>query len=133
MIGMSVQLAEGTIAMGSSKKLVDRLGINLARVLAMRAATPVILSGTLAVAAFGAAALNPASLHQASHAAVRTPLLVLDAPRTFCEPDPDGDGHTICHVTASQVSIVPNLGCFADPDGDGTFVCYYATDPTVAH
>jgi hypothetical protein len=48
-------------------------------------------------------------------------------------PDPDGDGHTVCHILASQVNTIPNLGCYVDPDGDGTYICYYATDPTAGN
>jgi hypothetical protein len=119
--------------MAIGTKLVGWLELRLARTLATRAATPLILAGTLAVAGFGAAGVNPAQVHQAPSPAVRTPALLLSSPHTFCEPDPDGDGHTVCHILASQVSTVPNLGCSADPDGDGTFICYYATDPTATN
>ena len=119
--------------MGIGKRLVGRLETQAARVLAMRSATPLILMGTMAVAGFGAAAANPATFHQAPNSVARTTTLDLSAPHTFCYPDPDGDGHTVCHILASQVSTVPNLGCSADPDGDCTFICYYATDPTKAN
>lgn len=111
------------------KKLVGRLETQVARVLAARSATPVILMGTMAVAGFGAAAANPARVHQAPSPVVRTSSLDLSSPHTFCYADPDGDGHYVCHILASQVSTIPNLGCSADSDGDGTFICYYATDP----
>jgi hypothetical protein len=129
---MFVQFAEGTNAMGISRKLARRLEIGLARVLAPRAASPVILVGTLAFAGMGAAALNGPTASQVSRL-VHTPSLVLDGPHTFCRPDPDGDGHTVCHVLANQTLTVPNLGCYSDPDGDGTFICYYDTDPTASN
>ena len=119
--------------MGTEKTLISRLELGVARMLATRGATPAILVGTLAVAGLGAAAMNPATLHQAPSPLRVSSTLLLNSPHTFCEPDPDGDGHTICHILASQVSTVPNLGCYADPDGDGTFICFYATDPTASH
>jgi hypothetical protein len=93
----------------------------------------VILVSSLAVAGLGAAALNPATVQRNPSPVVGTPALILNSPHTFCYADPDGDGHTICHILASQVSTVPNLGCYADQDGDGTFICYYATDPTASN
>ena len=119
--------------MGTGKRLVDYLEMHVARVLVTRHATPLILAGTMAVAGFGAAAMNSTKVHQAPSPLVQTPALILNSPHTFCYPDPDGNGHTVCHILASQVSTVPNLGCSADPDGDGTFICYYATYPTAAN
>ncbi|MGH2390458.1 MAG: hypothetical protein ACRDIE_19835 [Chloroflexota bacterium] len=116
--------------MGSITKSVGWLERHLARMLVKRAAPQIILAGTLAFAGFSAAALNPMGVHQTQSPAVRASTLQIGGPHTFCYSDPDGDGHTICHILASQVSTVPNLGCSADPDGDGTFICYYKTDPT---
>jgi len=79
-----------------------------------------ILVGTLAFAGFGAAAIAAPTTHQAPQPVVMASGMLLSDHYTFCTPDPDGDGHTICHVLASQVSTVPNLGCSSDPDGDGT-------------
>ena len=76
--------------------------------------------------------MNPIRAQPAPSALVQ-PSLTLTAPHTFCYADPDGDGHTVCHILATQVSTVPNLGCTSDPDGDGTFICYYATDPTASN
>jgi hypothetical protein len=118
--------------MGSSTQLVGWLESRLARALASRSATPVILAGTMAFAGLGAAAMNTTKVHQAPSPAVRASVLTLTSPRTFCYPDPDGDGHTICHILESQISTVPNMGCYADPDGDGTFICYFASDPAAA-
>jgi hypothetical protein len=128
-----VQFVEGIIAMGIREKLVGRLEIGLARVLAPRAASPLILAGTLAFAGLGAAAMNPVTAQQAQRSVVPAPTLLLNSPHTFCHPDSDGDGHTVCHVLASQVNTVPNMGCYDDPDGDGTSICYYATDPTASN
>jgi hypothetical protein len=119
--------------MGIGKQLADSVGPRLARLLVTRPATPLILTGTLAVAGLGAAALNPAHGHQIPSPSVQPAALDLSSPHTFCRPDPDGDGHTECHILATQVSTVPNLGCYADPDGDGTYICYYATDPRTFH
>ncbi len=115
--------------MGIGRTLVSQLELHLARMLAARPAAPLILAGTMALAGFGAAATNPTIAHPVPSPVATTPTLDLSSPHTFCMPDPDGDGHTICHILASQVSTIPNLGCYADPDGDGTFICYYATDP----
>ena len=119
--------------MGMGKKLVGRLELYLARALAARPATPLILAGTMTVAAFGAAATNPTTVHSIPSPVAPAATLDLSSPHTFCMPDPDGDGHTVCHILASQVTTIPNLGCYADPDGDGTYICYYATDPTAAN
>ncbi len=115
--------------MSTGYTAVRWLKLHVASALVTRSATPLILVGTLAVASFGAAALNPATAQHIQSPVVQTPGLLLDSPHTFCYADPDGDGHTICHILASQVSTIPNLGCSADPDGDGTFICYYGTDP----
>jgi hypothetical protein len=119
--------------MGSRTKTVGWFERHLARTLVKRAAPQVILVGTLAFAGLSAAALNPTGAHQAPSPAVRASTLQIGGPHTFCYADPDGDGHTICHILASQVSTVPNLGCSVDPDGDGTFICYYETDPTASN
>ncbi len=119
--------------MGIGTKLVGRLETQVARVLATKPATPFILVGTMAVAGIGAAAMNPTMAHQAPSSMARASTLLLTSPHTFCYSDPDGDGHTICHILASQVSTIPNLGCSADPDGDGTAICYYATDPRTSN
>ena len=82
----------------------------VARLLATRVATPLLLTGTLALAGLSAAAMQP------SHARP-TPLvstgnsarLDLSAPRTFCSA-PDADGHTTCHILATQVHTVPKSG-----------------------
>mgnify|MGYP000069997642 CR=1 FL=1 len=118
--------------MSMGTKLVGYLEMRLSRALVARPASPLILVGTMALAGFGAAAMAAPTVHQASQQVARTSVLLLDAPHTFCAPDADGDGHTVCHVLTSQVSTVPNLGCLPDPDGDGTFICYYATDPTAS-
>ena len=119
--------------MSIGTKLVGYVEMHLSRALVAKPATPLILAGTMALAGFGAAAVAAPTTHQAPQPAVRAAGLILNDLHTFCTPDPDGDGHTICHVLASQVSTVPNLGCSPDPDGDGTFICYYATDPTASN
>jgi hypothetical protein len=131
--GMTIEFVEGSTVMYIGKTLGSWLELHVARVLATRPATPLILVGTMAVAGLGAAATNATTVHQAPGSVVRTSSLLLNSPHTFCYPDPDGDGHTVCHILASQVATVPNLGCSADPDGDGTFICYYATDPTASN
>ncbi len=118
--------------MGSGTKSVGWLERRLARLCIKRGAAQVILVGTLAFAGLSAAALNPTGAQPApSQAPAAT--LQIGGPHTFCYADPDGDGHTICHILASQVSTVPNLGCSDDPDGDGTLICYYETDPTASN
>jgi hypothetical protein len=119
--------------MSRGKKMVDWLRVHVSRALVTRPATPLILVGTLALAGFAAAAANPTSTQRSPILVQQTPTLDLSSARTFCMPDPDGDGHTVCHILASQVSTIPNLGCSADPDGDGTFICYYDTDPTASN
>jgi hypothetical protein len=122
--------------MGIGKKLAGRLELYVARALAARSATPLILAGTMTVAAFGAAATNPTTVHSLPSVVVQKATkatLDLSSPRTFCMPDPDGDGNTVCHILASQVTTIPNLGCYADPDGDGTYICYYASDPSASN
>jgi hypothetical protein len=119
--------------MGTSTRLVGWLERHLARTLVKRGAPQAILVGTLAFAGLSAAALNPTGAHQTQSPVVQSPTLQIGAPHTFCYADPDGDGHTVCHILASQVSTVPNLGCYADPDGDGTFICFYKTDPTASN
>ena len=119
--------------MGTGSTVFGWVGVHVARVLATRPASPVILVGSLAIAGLGAAAMNPAKIQQNPSPVVGTPTLNLNSPHTFCYSDPDGDGHTVCHILASQVSTVPNLGCTADQDGDGTYICWYATDPTAAN
>lgn len=129
---ITIEFAEGTVTMGTGKTLVGSLKLQVARALAARAATPLILSGTLACAGLGAAALTPARISQTSPSPVsQATLLEIGAPHTFCYVDYAGDGHTICHVLASRKDAVPNLGCMVDPDGDGTYICDYATDPTI--
>lgn len=119
--------------MGIGKKLAGRFELLLARALAARPATPLILAGTMTMAAFGAAATNPTTVHSLQSPVAHRAMLDLSNPHTFCGPDPDGDGNYVCHILASQVTLIPNLGCYSDPDGDGTAICYYATDPTAAN
>jgi hypothetical protein len=118
------------MAMSIGKKLLGWLKLRVARALVTKPATPLILVCTIAVAALSAAALNPAAAQQVPNPMVQTSGLQLGSAHTFCMPDPDGDGHYVCHILASQVATVPNLGCSDDPDGDGTFICYYDSDPT---
>ena len=129
---ITIQFAKGTETMGTGKKLMDLLKLNAARALAARSASPLILSGTLAFAGLSAVALTPTHVSLTPSPVTQGPLLQLGDPHTFCMPDPSGNGHTICHVLASQKDLVPNLGCSADPDGDGTFICEYLTDPSAS-
>lgn len=119
--------------MGQGTQLRGWVARRMARALVSRPATPVIVVGTLALAGVGAAAMAPTQSSVVSHTVVGTPALDLSSPHTFCIADPDGDGHTICHILASQVATVPNLGCIGDQDGDGTYICWYATDPRLSH
>jgi hypothetical protein len=120
--------------MRSSKQVVERAKLKVARALATRPATPLILTGTLALAGLSAAAMRPMPQHQqVIRVVVPSGVLDLGAARTFCMPDQTGSGHTFCHILASQRDTVPNLGCFDDPDGDGTLVCEYATYPPVRY
>ncbi len=116
-----------------TRKLVARIEPRLARLLASRPATPIILTGTLALAGLGAGILTPAAAQHSQVQVVQIPALQLSSWHTFCGPDPDGDGHVVCHILASQVAAVPNLGCSGpDPDHDGTYICYYASEPPIA-
>jgi hypothetical protein len=104
----------------------------VARLLATRAAAPLILTGTLALAGLSAAAMQPTGVQHSPLLVPSTAVsgtLDLSAPRTFCYANPDGNGPWSCHILASQVNTVPNLGCHPDPDGDGTYICFYATMP----
>ncbi|HVC80724.1 MAG TPA: hypothetical protein VNL35_09535 [Chloroflexota bacterium] len=119
--------------MGTGSTVFGWVGVHVARMLATRPASPVILVGSLAIAGLGATAMHSTTVQGNPSPVVGTPALILNSPHTFCYSDPDGDGHTVCHILASQVSTVPNLGCYDDPDGDGTSICYYATDPTASN
>jgi hypothetical protein len=109
--------------MGIGRTLVNWTEVRLARFLATRVATPLILTGTLALAGFGAAATNPITAHQSP-----APATVVQAPgypNSSCWADPDGDGSTVCDIPANQVGNYPNAFCHADWDEDGTFVCHF--------
>ena len=122
--GIAVQFREGITAMGIGKSLVGWTALHLARFLATRPATPLILTGTMALAAFGATATNPTTIQQSPTAVVVT-TQAPTYPNASCYADPDGDGSTVCHIPASLVSSYPNAYCHADWDGDGTFVCHF--------
>lgn len=110
------------VAMGIGRTLLDWMELRLARFLATRPATPLILTGTLALAGLGAAATNPVTLHQSPAATtVLTPIF----PNTSCYADPDGDGTLVCHIPANLVSNYPTAYCHLDWDGDGSYVCHF--------
>jgi hypothetical protein len=107
----------------------------VARLLATRGATPLLLTGTLALAGLSAAAMQSRDQQHEQVVVPSTttgPTLDLSAPRTICYT-PDADGHIICHILATQVHTVPNLGCHPDPDGDGIYICSYATMPPTSY
>ncbi len=110
--------------MGIGRTLVDWMELRLARLLATRPATPLILTGTLALAGLGAAATNPVMVHQSPVPAVGT-VQAPGYPNSSCYADPDGDGSTVCHIPASQVSNYPAAFCRLDWDEDGTYVCHF--------
>ncbi|HWE61065.1 MAG TPA: hypothetical protein VHB98_05090 [Chloroflexota bacterium] len=108
--------------MDRENTLVARLQMHVARWLAKGSASPLILAGTLALAGLGAGALSgtPGGHGQQSP----NPAVGTSAPTGNCHPDPDGDGHLVCYIDASQLPRYANEFCRPDPDGDGHFVCY---------
>jgi hypothetical protein len=118
------------MAMEAKRTVFGRAQQCLARALVRRSATPLILAGTLALAGFGAASLG------STPSTSITPVPIVTTPPvpaypSSCFPDPDGDGHTVCYLTQSQMQTPNYAGgyCHPDPDGDGHFVCYFASNP----
>jgi hypothetical protein len=110
--------------MGIGRTVVNWTKLRLARFLATRLATPLILTGTLALAGLGAVATNPVTAHQSPTPVVET-TQTPTYPNASCYSDPDGDGSTVCHIPASQVGNYPNAYCHLDWDEDGTYVCHF--------
>jgi len=101
--------------MDTGKKLSAWMRTHVARGLVSGPATPLILTGTLAFAGLSAAALNAAP--------DRGGQLTPSYPSN-CHPDPDGDGHLVCYVKASQLPSYSQGNCSPYPSVDGRFVCY---------
>ena len=99
--------------MGIGKVVAGWTTLHLARFLATKVATPVILTGTVALAGAGAM-LSPISLHQ-------TPTY----PNSSCHSLWSGDDDTICQIPASQVASYPNARCLPSWQQSGTDICRF--------
>lgn len=114
-------LAERVMVMGIGKSLVDWTQVHLARFLATRPATPLILAGTLALAATGAVATTPSPAPQSPTAVVQTtppPLF----PAANCNAV--WNGFTVCQIPANQVTLyIIAYGCYQPWHGEDRYVC----------
>jgi hypothetical protein len=105
--------------MDTGKTLIARMQTHVAHWLVSGPATPLILTGTLAFAGLSAAALNEATETHGQPA---------HSYPSNCHPDPDGDGHLVCYVNASQLPVYSQGYCRPDSDSNGRYVCY--VDPS---
>jgi hypothetical protein len=96
--------------MGIGKVVAGWTTVQLARFLATRVATPVILTGTVALAGAGAM-VSPISLHQ-------TPTY----PNSTCRTGWNGDA--ICRIPASQVAAYPTPDCHPSRWNPATQICF---------
>jgi hypothetical protein len=125
---MAFIFTEGVSVMDTRMTLAARMQTHIARLLAKGPASPLILTGTLAFAGLGGAALQPRPGSQQPHAVIGAGRQMPTYPSGQCRPDPDGDGHILCYLDSSQVAAYPDGHCFANPDGDGHFMCYFDGD-----
>jgi hypothetical protein len=113
---------------GAVRQLLAAMKIRTARALVAGPMPSLILGGTLALAGFGAVALNGSSPSQAGQGTSVTAGVPNDAYARDCRQDPDGDGHLRCVVpqsdmaafaggNCSQDSSSPNQICYIDQDG----------------
>ena len=86
--------------MGIGKVVVGWTTLHLARFLATKVATPLILTGTLALAGAGAMG-TPIAIHQSP-----------TYPNSSCHPSWYGDGSVACRIPDSQVGAYPNAYCY---------------------
>lgn len=85
-----------------------------ARFLATKIATPLVLTGTLALAGIGAVAATPSTPHQ------NLPVY----PNSSCFLR--WDGSSVCHLPPSQVRSYPNAyWCHPSQMYPGTDVCFF--------
>jgi hypothetical protein len=100
--------------------------MHLARFLATRLATPLILTGTMALAAGGAVATAPAHTQQYPTTVVQTtPLPIF--PNIGCHPG--WYGTMVCHIPTNQVALwAPAYSCSQDWHGDDLYVCHFMSN-----
>jgi hypothetical protein len=98
--------------MGIGKAVGGWTKLQLARFLATKVATPVILTGTVALAGVGAMA-SPISIHQ-------TPTY----PNSSCQSGGWSDD-TICSIPASQVAAYPTARCSPSWQQPGKDICRF--------
>jgi hypothetical protein len=95
--------------MGIGKAVGGWTTLHLARFLATKVATPVLLTGTVALAGVGAMA-SPISLHQAP-----------TYPNSSCQSAGDD---TICQIPIGQVAAYPTARCHPAWQQPGMDSCY---------
>jgi hypothetical protein len=108
----------------SGKSMATWITVHVARGLVKGPMPSVITAGTFALAGFAGAALTAQGQHVQSSPTVPPGLTAPAYNTANCYPDPDGDGHLVCHIDRSQLPSYNNGNCYADPDGDGHLVCY---------
>jgi hypothetical protein len=112
--------------MGIGKSLADWTTLHLARFLAARPAALVLVTGTLVLAAVGAAVTAPAPSHQSRTVGVRTtPTSLPTYPNSSCHIG--RFGAIACRMPASLIASYPQAYCWWYPHGasDGVYVCYF--------
>jgi hypothetical protein len=108
------------------KSPVDWTQLRLARFLATRAATPVLLVGTLALAAGGAVATTPTTTDQSSRAVAQTTLAPLFVP-VICHQGRQGT--IVCRIPANEVAVYAvAYACRQDQRRDGLYVCRFMSN-----
>jgi hypothetical protein len=99
--------------MGIGKVVAGWTTLHLARFLATKVATPVLLTGTVALAGVGAR-LSPTSLPQSP-----------TYPNGSCHTAWYSDDDTLCAMPASQVAAYPNARCDPSWQQPGTDICRF--------
>jgi hypothetical protein len=99
--------------MGIGKVVADWTTLHLARFLATNVATPVLLTGTVALAGFGAR-ISPISLPQSP-----------TYPNSSCHTAWSGADDTLCAIPVSQVAAYPNARCEPSWQQSGTDLCRF--------
>jgi hypothetical protein len=86
----------------------------------------VLLTGTMLLAAVGAAATTPMPSHQSIKVAVRTTQAAMPTyPNSSCHIG--RFGAIACRMPANLIASYPNAYCWWYPHGasDGVYVCYF--------
>jgi hypothetical protein len=111
--------------MGIGKFLVDWTAVHLARALATHAATPVLVTGTMVLAAVGAAASAPTPSHQSFTVGMQTRASLPAYPNRSCQRG--RFGAIACRMPANLIASYPNAYCWWYPNGtrEGVYVCYF--------